>query len=441
MLLLRWVWIGSGNDEDVTPAVVFWTLRILMFALSFVLEDWAIHELVPSPRQRRIAVLLVASSYVTWTYQTHTFSNSIETLLVAWSLVLIQRIVDNRQRSSLFASGLLAFLVVFGVFNRITFPAFLVIPGLRLFPHFVRKPLTLLSMVLASAVALFFAIYSDTSFYTTQPVTLKSLYHNPVITPLNNLRYNLDPTNLAKHGLHPHYQHLVANLPLLLGPAFLLLLSSPRPTLRLASAISGVLVLSLSQHQEARFLIPAIPLILSSIDAPKRNFKTWIAAWLAFNLAMAALMGIYHQGGVIPSQINLASSHNITETLWWKTYSPPIWILDGKNADMTTTDLMGMPPHAMIAELEKRAVCNSSRAARTRGTCLVAPASAAYLDRYTMKTREQCAKGDLFFEKTWEYRKHLNLDDMDFGTDGVWSTLARVLGRRGLVTWKVSRNC
>lgn len=93
MLLLRWLWIGNGNDGEIPPIAVFWTLRVLMFIISFVLEDWAIHELVPSPRHRRVAVLLVASSYVTWVYQTHTFSNSIETLVVAWSLVLIERIV------------------------------------------------------------------------------------------------------------------------------------------------------------------------------------------------------------------------------------------------------------------------------------------------------------------------------------------------------------
>jgi phosphatidylinositol glycan class Z len=96
MLLLRWIWIGNGNDGEVAPVVVFWTLRVLMFVLSFVLEDWALHELVQSPRHRRVAVLLVASSYVTWTYQMHTFSNSIETLLVAWCLVLIQRIVESK---------------------------------------------------------------------------------------------------------------------------------------------------------------------------------------------------------------------------------------------------------------------------------------------------------------------------------------------------------
>ena len=95
MLLLRWLWIGNGNDGEIPPIAVFWTLRVLMFIISFVLEDWAIHELVQSTRHRRLAVLLVASSYVTWTYQTHTFSNSVETLVVAWSLVLIERIVES----------------------------------------------------------------------------------------------------------------------------------------------------------------------------------------------------------------------------------------------------------------------------------------------------------------------------------------------------------
>lgn len=96
MLVLRSLWEGIG--KEVPPAVVYWTLRVLMFTLSFVLEDWALQELVQSPRQRRVALILVASSYVTWTYQTHTFSNSIETLVVLWSLVLIARIVGDKVR-------------------------------------------------------------------------------------------------------------------------------------------------------------------------------------------------------------------------------------------------------------------------------------------------------------------------------------------------------
>lgn len=95
MVLLRWIWAGTGKEE-IAPKVIYYTLRVLMFGLSFVLEDWAIHELLHLPRQRKLAVVLVASSYVTWTYQTHTFSNSIETLVVAWSIVMIQRILENK---------------------------------------------------------------------------------------------------------------------------------------------------------------------------------------------------------------------------------------------------------------------------------------------------------------------------------------------------------
>lgn len=95
MVLLRWICSGTGKEE-IAPKVIYYTLRVLMFGLSFVLEDWAIHELLHLPRQRKLAAVLVASSYVTWTYQTHTFSNSIETLVVAWSIVMIQRILENK---------------------------------------------------------------------------------------------------------------------------------------------------------------------------------------------------------------------------------------------------------------------------------------------------------------------------------------------------------
>lgn len=74
---------------------MFYALRVLMFGLSFVFEDWALHELLPVAKERRTATLLVASSYVTWTYQAHTFSNSIETLIVLWCLVLIKRIKED----------------------------------------------------------------------------------------------------------------------------------------------------------------------------------------------------------------------------------------------------------------------------------------------------------------------------------------------------------
>lgn len=153
MALLKAVWARDG-DGTVSPTAIYYTTRLVMFVLSFVLEDWAIHELVHSPRKRTEAVILVASSYVTWTFQTHTFSNSVETVLVLWCLVLMQRVASTSvaqtpptdekgrlttesvlKRSYVTSSVLLGFLLVFGLFNRITFPAFLLIPGIQLLPH------------------------------------------------------------------------------------------------------------------------------------------------------------------------------------------------------------------------------------------------------------------------------------------------------------------
>lgn len=48
-----------------------------------------------------------------------------------------------KRRSSILASAILGTLITFGIFNRITFPAFLLVPGLYLLPHFLRKYVTL----------------------------------------------------------------------------------------------------------------------------------------------------------------------------------------------------------------------------------------------------------------------------------------------------------
>ncbi|KAG9881612.1 GPI mannosyltransferase 4, partial [Aureobasidium melanogenum] len=95
LTLLKWICDGIGYHK-ISPATVYYTLRALMFVLSFVLEDWALDELIHVPKERRVAQMLVASSYVTWTFQNHTFSNSVETLIVLWCLVLINRIKEDK---------------------------------------------------------------------------------------------------------------------------------------------------------------------------------------------------------------------------------------------------------------------------------------------------------------------------------------------------------
>lgn len=308
----------------------------------------------------------------------------------------------------------------------------------------LNRPFSLISMILAALVTTFIAIYLDTKFYTNQSVNWAYLFSHPTITPLNNLKYNLQPSNLATHGLHPWYQHLLFNLPQLLGPAALLLFIQPHLSLRLYSAISGVFVLSIFQHQEARFLLPTIPLILSSVQLPKNrtHLRVWAGVWIAFNVFFGLLMGVYHQGGVIPAQVFLSKQPDATTAIWWKTYSPPVWLLNGKNEVLTTHDIMGMKGPLMLRELVAKATCQSNSANETayleeqEGTYLIAPLSATFLDNYTANLGPE-----VHFQEVWRYGKHLNLDDLDFGDDGFWYTLKRVIGRRGLAAWRVTRPC
>lgn len=301
-------------------------------------------------------------------------------------------------------------------------------------------------MLSAALLTSFLAITLDTSFYSTEPITWSRLIHRPVITPLNNFIYNSSTENLAKHGLHPWYQHLLANLPMLLGPAAMLLFVQPHLSLRLYSAISGLVVLSLAQHQEARFLLPTIPLFLSSVKLPRNRkiLRAWAISWVVFNIFFGVLMGTYHQGGVVPAQVFMSKQPDATQAIWWKTYTPPIWLLDGKNEVLKTTDVMGMKGEALLEELTRLATCDTPADRRNQeylkeknGTYLIAPASATWLDPYLPNKGLQ----GLRFREVWRYRQHLNLDDMEFGDDGVWGTLSRVIGRRGLVAWRITKSC
>jgi GPI mannosyltransferase 4 len=270
------------------------------------------------------------------------------------------------------------------------------------------------------------AIIVDTSFYTSSSALPLPwhLLHDPIIAPLNALRYNSSVANLSLHGLHPPYHHFVVSLPLLLGPALFLLPLSRATRLPLLSALSATFFLSLIPHQEPRFLLPAIPLVLSSIHLPQSRSATrsFLAAWVIFNTLLGILMGVYHQGGVVPVQIWLGQQRHlgVDRTLWWRTYSPPVWLLDG-NA-MQVTDLMGMEFEAMLSRVGTEVGdCDGP------GVGLVAPRSSIELDVWTQSPGMK--KEDLVFEEMWRYTRH------------VWGTIGRVIGRRGLSVWRVRRRC
>ncbi|MCJ1310153.1 alpha 1,2 mannosyltransferase [Agyrium rufum] len=488
MKILQWLLTDTGKEE-VPPVIIYYTLRVVMFTLSFVLEDWAIYELVQSPRRRKIATVLVASSYVTWTYQTHTFSNSVETMVVLWTAVLTQRILDTPAYSSLFASTLIGFLGVLGTFNRITFPAFVVVPGLLLLPHFWRKPLSFLAVLLSAFASFVVAQTSDLAFYS-RPYNIATFFTALQPIPLSSLRYNLSPSNLALHGTHPSFTHFLANLPLLLAPALpLVALSLPSllqtiatsplnlsaapssQTLLLLTPFVATFILSLFSHQEPRFLLPCVPLLLSGIQLPrtKRTRQLFVGSWIVFNIALGTLMGIFHQGGVVPMQISLGEQHHSGTSLlqevraiyWWRTYSPPIWLFDGANSSPSssssflarssnttltplppppTIDLMGMPYMQMwdlvssqVPECPASTLFGKSKSAGA--DIIVAPYSSVELDSWRDDTKKWNFT-EVRIEKT-----HLNLDDLEWGDDGFVGTLRRVVGRRGLVAWRVERRC
>lgn len=243
---------------------------------------------------------------------------------------------------------------------------------------------------------------------------------------------------------------------------------------RAIAAISGTMILSIIPHQEPRFLLPCVPLLLTCVRPVKR--RPFIASWIVFNAILGFLMGVYHQGGVVPTQLampsiisssirthhqqavennNIDIRSNVT-VFWWKTYSPPLWLLgDNSNldADIHTYDLMGMRGTEMIEKVESAVPsCPSSLSISSKNKnnnnnnnniiFLVAPRSATFLDPYTQLFSSSSSNDDtttLHMKEQWTYKNHLNLDDIDFGGDGVLGTIYRVLGRRGLTVWSVER--
>lgn len=273
-------------------------------------------------RSPSIALLLVASSYVTLAYHTHPFSNTVETLILALSAVVLGKIIQQHETSTTLPSTtlsksttashpssasassvlpstgpyqprpspihltfLLGVLFAVGTFTRITFAVFGFPFGVMLlylnakasfwkgrstyvgiYPNINECPSkTVCSLHLTkhhpycdirlrglvafiqacmplaiglgsmSAAAIFIdSIYFGklvisrqphgspmtlVEIFSTSPLSWPSLsvQGSPTLTMWNNLQYNLDKDNLALHGLHPRFFHLLLNFPVLFG--------------------------------------------------------------------------------------------------------------------------------------------------------------------------------------------------------------------------------
>ena len=127
---------------------------------------------------------------------------------------------------------MLACVAVCGLFTRITFAAFFLPVALEVLKWSLRQSrfsifswtrLVALSLLVATFTAVGF-VYADTTHFahTQRHVnSISSLLRAVEVTPLNFLRYNLLPSNLAQHGLHPRWLHLIVNVPMIATPALL----------------------------------------------------------------------------------------------------------------------------------------------------------------------------------------------------------------------------
>ena len=434
-----------------------------------------------------LSTVLYCSSYVTWTYFTRTFSNSIESVLLAILFLLVvpgSTIYDTMRASKIHRDTtfkesekerkenkkkplkehtgdksskenqdeikthqkeenysekngslkpvILGSIVAAGIFNRPTFVVFAFIPLTfwlyrKMHPlqtgWFSRLLSTSVSFVCGVFITCTVFVFADTLYYKpafiddfkeildlivsgeiSVPVIQKHLKEaslHLVLTPLNFFLYNKDPSNLAKHGLHPRSLHFFVNLPLLLGPlylAFIFILSisvyeilirrgnankntgPPTHLWLVLMAIVPVLALSIFPHQEPRFLIPALPVFMvigAKFVAKMAPAKlSFMAVWVVFNVLLTLFYGYMHQGALIPavsiyqqklSAISAmpASSISSHHAIFYKTYPPPRHLLllpTSSSGHVHIHDLEGGPVSSVqTAVLDGKAQCRRAQ--------------------------------------------------------------------------------
>ncbi|XP_042882765.1 GPI mannosyltransferase 4-like [Penaeus japonicus] len=393
--------------EILTPRVLLLAPRIYMTLLSFI-ADFCIYRIARMcyirPWQ---CVEVFASSYIMLVYATRTFSNSLELILIAilyWRVcesmvesgkvmkqenilkdlyetadTMQEKVKLMRMKSKLppynyVDSAIISAVVTLGVFIRPTFLAFSFVPvaywlqrGVVTkeldFSYFHLRCMSLLPGV----VTVFLMCMLADSFYYGSLTFTELLYWNVTsnsftVTPINFLMYNMKEENLATHGLHPHYLHLVVNVPILHGVLgvlglwsvskyaanFCLNTISKKPkvysvaTMLLLSFIFPVMALSLIPHQEPRFLLPTlIPLVILHADdiflyspSKRRLTKHFIfAMWHVWNIFCVIVFGFLHQGGVTKTMFQVHEhilerpAHTNMHIVFSNMYTPPTFLL------------------------------------------------------------------------------------------------------------------
>lgn len=340
---------------------------------------------------------MIGSSYITIVYYTRTFSNTTEAFLFAALLyVVVREATDQRSKfihpmsddckvstvhsNVIYGSGAstftIALIIVLGIFNRPTFVTYAFLPYIYWLT--CREQMKIWRILSSNGVlfkltgSLFYALVLSALFVVCDSIyfsrlspspsvialalresgIIKFLTKNLTITPLNFIVYNVESKNLADHGLHPTYTHLIVNVQVLFSFLGLFALrdlvmlgvnnlisvqsSSKISTLRrflLLSYAVPLVLLSVFPHQEPRFLVPLLaPLavLYASNIFGKLSRRYLTVLWIIFNVFGCLFFGICHQGGIVPVINKLYLYRHKIESktiphhvIFWRTYMPP----------------------------------------------------------------------------------------------------------------------
>ncbi|XP_069830309.1 GPI mannosyltransferase 4 [Dendropsophus ebraccatus] len=365
--------------------------RLIITILSFLLDYTVLQVAAAWGSNPWKALVLLAMSPVTLFFYTRTFSNAVEGVLFALLLLLISPGERNPVTKNCKAKShhLIGLVLTVGFFNRPTFLCFAFVPliyravqrGSRRsqFSH-TSTILTIMRTVPSAVLCSVLFIMADTIYYTGHwPLSLnkkegfiEQLVKNSIITPINFLLYNINPENLAQHGVHPRITHIAVNGFMLFGLFHLSALCSgmnmlktrmrhrsndekPSPQLSGNSLLLMIyfvplMLLSLFNHQEPRFLIPLVVPLVLLVSNYKRTMKTKCIIVL-FNVTGALFFGCLHQAGLIPGLFHLQQivqskstagnmSHHHT-VVFTHTYMPPMYLLNLKKRQ-TSVDIIDL---------------------------------------------------------------------------------------------------
>ncbi|GAA6058994.1 hypothetical protein JCM10212_001704 [Sporobolomyces blumeae] len=483
------VWLSTGAAFRLVRAMLgprpsaralFAAQRIAMCLLSLVV-DACIWETSRS----HLALVLFASSPVTLTFLVRPFSNSLETLALALSLLFARRVyVHRHRRRNLVPLGV---ALAWGVWTRVTFLAFAFPSVLAVVVTLAKQTNhadTLFRRALATlksgspAIAPFFLTASflvlvDTRFYEPREL-LRHLVADPsrwVVTPLNLLRYNLSTENLADHGIHPRYLHVVVNLPMLSGAGVFVVGQAVRSLWRdepkdrktaftnrvlVASVVVPLVALSIQPHQEPRFLVPlVVPIVLLAPTTPlssprsqkRKQRRLFWSLWLVHSLLLTTLFGYLHQGGLVPTlfrlnrglRLDLNLNDQSVDLVFYKTFMPPRHLLvppssPGELASVASiTDLGGAPldvlRDALLEIVDEEAKDDKITVGRPRTedpsstTYLVAPAYLFDPSSFASLANDKSTR-QLCFDSVYERRTsgiHVDMDRLDEMVAAEWA--------------------